>query len=394
MAYRYGDAQDEVDKFFEYKRSWSQVKDRIVSDYVNCYLNTVPRLNKPIVLVDSFSGPGRFGDGTDGSPLLICKAITDRLGSNAPMSCIFADTRIAHRTALSENLRPYIEAGLCGAPFGSCDEAIAHAIDRFRTSTVFFYLDPYGIKDLDFEMVRQIYERNPRQSTEVLINFNFRTFMRMSGNWGYDEDASTVAAKVKGAKVETVNRAMCGDYWKEIVTDVSLNKLDREDAVMQAYLGQVRKFFRFAYAIPVKERTPDQMDVPVDELAHYHLIFGTRSPKAVEYMNDVALNALEPYLRSFREGLLFDLTPDRYQPADRDIVKAAIIDAVTGRPLKRPEIYEVVIPKFFLSYKRKEYRAMVDELVLSEGRLFADPSTIKRKGMLNDDTLISVRPWT
>jgi hypothetical protein len=243
-------------------------------------------------------------------------------------------------------------------------------------------------------MVRQIYERNPRQSTEVLINFNFRTFMRMSGNWGYDEDASTVAAKVKGAKVETVNRAMGGDYWKEIVTDVSLNKLDREDAVMQAYLGQVRKFFRFAYAIPVKERTPDQMDVPVDELAHYHLIFGTRSPKAVEYMNDVALNALEPYLRSFREGLLFDLTPDRYQPADRDIVKAAIIDAVTGRPLKRPEIYEVVIPKFFLSYKRKEYRAMVDELVLSEGRLFADPSTIKRKGMLNDDTLISVRPWT
>lgn len=396
MNYAYGSGQDEIDPFFKEKRSWSKVKDKIVSDYVSCYLNTVHLLNRNIVLVDAFSGPGQFGDGTDGSPLIICKAINEiskRKGRRVGASCVFSDTRPAHRVALKANLAEFMRAGLCGEPFAECSEAIAHAIDTYRNSTIFFYLDPFGIRDIEFEMIRQIFERNPSSSTEVLINFNFRTFMRMSGNWGYDSSAKDIAEKVKSGKVETVNKAMGGDYWQAIVTDPRLNKLDREDAVIQAYLEQLRKYVRFAYAIPVKERTPDQMSVPVDELAHYHLIFGTRSPKAVEYMNDVALNALEPYLVQFTDGLLFDLTPERYQPAEKNTVKDAMVAAVSRQSLLRPDIYEAVIPQFFMSYRKKDHRAMLEELVYKEGRLFADPSKIKQRGKLNDEAAITSRPW-
>jgi three-Cys-motif partner protein len=392
----YGTGQDDIDLFFREKRSWSRVKDRIVKDYVAMYLNTVHKLNRRIVLVDAFAGPGKFGDGEDGSPLIICNAIDEigtRQGRQVGTSCVFADSRRAHRVALKANLAKYIEAGICGQPLSECSEAIAHSIDTYRNSTIFFYLDPFGIKDIEFEMIRQIFERNPRQSTEVLINFNFRTFMRMSGNWGYAASAAEVAEKVKSSKIDTVNRAMGGDYWQSIVIDPRLNKLDREDAVIQAYLDRLRKLVRFAYAIPVKERADDQMNVPVDELAHYHLIFGTRSPKAVEYMNDVALNALEPYLKQFTDGLLFDLTPERYQPAQRSAVKDVIVSTVNGRRLRRPDIYEEVIPKFFLSYRTKDYRAMLEELVFKEGRLFADPSKIKRPGKLNDETALCSRPW-
>lgn len=396
MNYAYGSGQDEIDPFFKEKRSWSKVKDKIVSDYVSCYLNTVHLLNRNIVLVDAFSGPGQFGDGTDGSPLIICKAINEiskRKGRRVGASCVFSDTRPAHRVALKANLAEFMRAGLCGEPFAECSEAIAHAIDTYRNSTIFFYLDPFGIRDIEFEMIRQIFERNPSSSTEVLINFNFRTFMRMSGNWGYDSSAKDIAEKVKSGKVETVNKAMGGDYWQAIVTDPRLNKLDREDAVIQAYLEQLRKYVRFAYAIPVKERTPDQMSVPVDELAHYHLIFGTRSPKAVEYMNDVALNALEPYLVQFTDGLLFDLTPERYQPAEKNTVKDAMVAAVSRQSLLRPDIYEAVIPQFFMSYRKKDHRAMLEELVYKEGRLFADPRKIKQRGKLNDEAAITSRPW-
>lgn len=396
MNYAYGSGQDEIDPFFKEKRSWSKVKDKIVSDYVSCYLNTVHLLNRNIVLVDAFSGPGQFGDDTDGSPLIICKAINEiskRKGRRVGASCVFSDTRPAHRVALKANLAEFMRAGLCGEPFAECSEAIAHAIDTYRNSTIFFYLDPFGIRDIEFEMIRQIFERNPSSSTEVLINFNFRTFMRMSGNWGYDSSAKDIAEKVKSGKVETVNKAMGGDYWQAIVTDPRLNKLDREDAVIQAYLEQLRKYVRFAYAIPVKERTPDQMSVPVDELAHYHLIFGTRSPKAVEYMNDVALNALEPYLVQFTDGLLFDLTPERYQPAEKNTVKDAMVAAVSRQSLLRPDIYEAVIPQFFMSYRKKDHRAMLEELVYKEGRLFADPRKIKQRGKLNDEAAITSRPW-
>lgn len=83
-----------------------------------------------------------------------------------------------------------------------------------------------------------------------------------------------------------------------------------------AYRERVREYLPHAYTIPVKEGTDDYA-VPGDQLARYHLIFAARSPRAVVLMNDVARNALAPYFRKFTEGLLFDLTPDRYQAADR-----------------------------------------------------------------------------
>src|SRR5207237_1095225 len=117
------------------------------------------------------------------------------------------------------------------------------AFDLGTGCTVLFYLDPYGIKDLEFEMLKQIYARDTRRSTEVLINFNFRTFMRMSGNWNYGDSVGEISRKVKQGKTETVNSVMGGDYWQKIVTDSELDKIAREDAVVTAYVARVQEFF-------------------------------------------------------------------------------------------------------------------------------------------------------
>jgi three-Cys-motif partner protein len=393
MDYRYGTGADEIDPFFRTKRSWSKVKDKIVGDYIVGYLKIVPQLRRPILIVDAFAGPGRFGDGSDGSPLIICNAIGERHASHAPMSCIFSDAHPAHRAALTENLATYIASGMCAPPYADCAEAIAHALELGMDSTVFFYLDPFGIKELEFEMVRPIYDRDTRHSTEALINFSFRTFMRMSGNWNYADSASEISAKVKQGKIETLNRVMGGDYWRGIITDPSLDGIAREDALMNAYRDRVREYLPHAYTIPVKEQT-DDYTVPGDELAHYHLIFATRSPRAVVLMNDVARNALEPYLRQFKDGLLFDLTPERYQSADRNFVKTAIVDSVRARPLTRPDIYDAVIPEFFMHYRVKDYRAMIDELVFEDQRLYPDRRAMRRPRSLNNDVRLSVNPWT
>lgn len=393
MDYRYGSDRDEIDDFFRIKRSWSTVKDKILRDYVVCYLKTVPGLRRPILIVDAFAGPGQFGDDSDGSPAIICKAISEQTTNRARASCLFSDVRAGHRAALERNLSCYIQGGITERPFEDCAQALSRALEIGAGSTIFFYLDPYGIKDLDFDMVRQIYERDSRQSTEVLINFNFRTFMRMSGNWNYGDSASAVAGKVKQSKVETVNGVMGGDYWREIVTDPNLGPLDRENAVTQAYLDKVREFFTYVYAVPVKERQNHEAGIPEDQLARYHLIFGTRSTRAVVYMNDVALNALDPYLRQFREGLLFDFTPARYQAAATETVKRSMVDAVVTQPLKRPQIYERIIPQYFMHRRKKDYRALIDELVFRDKRLYANPNTLKKANSLNDDTLISAKPW-
>jgi three-Cys-motif partner protein len=393
VDYRYGSGPDEVDEFFRTKRSWSNVKDEILGHYIDCYLKTVQRLQRRIIIVDGFSGPGIFGDDTPGSPLIICKSISDNAQGRVGIACLFADAHPGHRVALERNLAPYIRAGVSAAPFSDWSAAVARALELGAGATLFFYLDPYGIKELDFDMVRQIYERDAKKSTEVLINFSFRTFMRMSGNWSYTDSASEISRRVKEGKTDTVNRVMGGDYWQGIITDPSLDKIGREDAVIDAYMERVRQFFPYVYSVPVKERDDTDYHVPADELARYHLIFGTRSPRAVVYMNDVALNALQPYLRQFKDGLLFDMTPERYKAVEREEAKAAIVNAVNARPLKRPDIYEAVIPRFFMHYRKKDYRAMIDELTFKEGRLHPDTGSMKTANKLNDDTLLSAKPW-
>ena len=389
----YGPRVHEIHAFFKAKREWSKVKDKILSDYITCYLRTIHGRGRPIVIVDAFSGPGRFGDGSEGSPLIICGAIDSAPKRGVQMACIFSDSHRGHRDALEACLANHVETGVAARPLPGFSEALSRALEVGQGATLFFYLDPYGIKDLEFDTVRQIYERDTNQSTEVLINFNFKTFMRLSGNWSYSDSASEVARKVKDAKVETVNAVMGGDYWLDIVTDHRLDKLQREDRVVGKYMELVREFFRYTYSVPVKELDNPADLVPTDGLAKYHLIFGTRSARAVVYMNDVAINALEPYFNQFTDGLLFDMTPGRYEPRPIEEVKRAIIEVVAVRPMTRPEIYEAVIPNYFMQRRQKAYRAVIDELTFGEGRLFPDRRTMKRESHLNDVTLLSTRPW-
>ena len=389
----YGARADEIHTFFRKKREGSKVKYTILEGYVTCYLRTIQHRGRPIIIVDAFSGPGRFGDSSEGSPLILCGAIEKAPRRGVGIACLFADSHSAHRAALEDCLADYIKKGIAGKPSADFSDALSCALQVGRDSTLFFYLDPYGIRDLDFETVKQIYARDATQSTEVLINFSFKTFMRMSGNWSYSDSASEVAQKVKQAKVKTVNSVMGGDYWLGIVTDPKLDKIEREDAVVAAYIERVQQFFRYTYSIPVKELDDSGAAIPVDELAKYHLIFGTRSPRAVVYMNDVALNALEPYFNQFKDGLLFDFTPPRYERCSVSDVKTAIIKALDGRPLTRLQVYEAVIPRYFLQRRKKDYRAMIHQLAFEEKRLHPNQSTMKRKKQLNDVTLLSTKPW-
>lgn len=393
MTYAYGSRADEIHPFFKAKRTWSTVKDKIVGDYIACYLKTIQHRGRPILIVDAFAGPGLFGDGSFGSPLIICQEIDKAPKSGIGIACLFADAHPAHRAALEVRLSEYIRKGISEKPLSDCSEALSRALKVGKGSTLFFYLDPYGIKDLEFEMVRQIYARDCTQSTEVLINFNFKTFMRMSGNWAYNESAADVARRVKESKIDTVNSVMGGDYWIDIITDPRLDKIAREDAVVNAFMERVRQFFEYTYAIPVKEQDDPGCSVPIDELAKYHLIFGTRSARAVVYMNDVANIALEPYLNQFKDGLLFPMLPKRYEPSSVEEIKHSILKAVSGRPMTRPQIYELLIPDYFLQYRSKEYRALIDKLVFQEKRLFPNMRTMKLKTRLNNDTLLSAKPW-
>ncbi len=69
-------------------------------------------------------------------------------------------------------------------------------------------------------------------------------------------------------------------------------------------------------------------------------------------------------------------------PCPIDEVKRAITEVVNPRPMTRPQIFEVVIPKYFMQRRLKEYRTIINDLTFKEGRLFPDRRTMKLKSKL------------
>src|SRR4051812_19534318 len=64
----------ETNEFFEGKRPWSRIKDQILRSYITQYVAKVVTKGQPLLLIDAFAGPGVFGEGEAGSPLIICHA--------------------------------------------------------------------------------------------------------------------------------------------------------------------------------------------------------------------------------------------------------------------------------------------------------------------------------
>jgi hypothetical protein len=69
------------------------------------------------------------------------------------------------------------------------------------------------------------------------------------------------------------------------------------------------------------------------------------------------------------------------------------MQATARRPLTRPDIYEAVIPNYFVHRSTKMYRQLIHELVFQEKRLFPNPKQLKRPNQLNDEVFLSGTPW-
>src|ERR1035441_10836024 len=93
--------------FFDGKRPWSRIKDRVLGAYLPPYLRKLQRLPQPIVVVDCFAGRGKFSDGTPGSPLIICQQIKAHAPNRA--TAYFVNKRLAHHEALSHTIKSFTD---------------------------------------------------------------------------------------------------------------------------------------------------------------------------------------------------------------------------------------------------------------------------------------------
>ena len=310
--------QDAVN-FFQKKKSWSPYKDLILDYYLEPYLAKVSRIGKPILVVDCFAGPGKFGDGEIGSPLIISNHLEKLAQNGVPVKGYFIEKEAELFSRLENNLKKYSFPHLVkNGPF---QDYVAELAEHAKTHTVFVYADPIKPSHLSFDDLRNVYDHiwKSGQSVECLINFLSFGFLRAvegvkdlivkDRNFDIGHDRAIRWDSIAG-----------GDYWHSVLLKDMTSK-GKVDLFADGYSTQLKHWFQYVLKYPIREKYEDA-------LPKYHLIFGSRHPDAVHLINRAMVKARREFVGSrFVKGMLFDNRPQE-EVVDEDEIKNYIISTL------------------------------------------------------------------
>jgi hypothetical protein len=355
--------------FFEEKKPWSTRKDQILSNYLKPYLSKVAHIRRPILIIDAFAGPGKFGDGAPGSPLLICESVHEAITrNNSQTSVIFIEKDELHFSRLGENIKPYMFAQ---SRLGSFSTFVPELAKYSETHVVFLYLDPFSVTDLRWEELESIFRQIGQfHSVEVLMNFNTCIFARLALQvlkkptppHAIDHEVTAPERSIVVTEGFTaLDRIVGGDWWRDIfhqTTDFG----EQVQAITDGVHGILRTKFRFACYAPIKHQ-------PEATLPKYFMMFGSSHPDGLVIMNDcmIAANQLSVF-----ETHLFAVHE----------LENLILDCARTR-LERRSLVADVVEHRFCEYRESDIKRAIGKLA-SEGLLETNSKTAK----LNDKTLV------
>lgn len=253
--------------FFKNKREWSRVKDDLLACYLKPYTAKILHTYKPLLYVDCFAGQGVFQDGNPGSPLIalqIFKECKEKTASeNTVIEPVFIELQYAEK--LKENLKDYPEARVVS---GSYEESIGSILKGKQNYNVFLYIDPYGIKSLDFSFFDSF--STSFNSIELLINLNSFGFIREACHvlgvqflekavFDYlDEEDQEIMLGYMDKTENAINKMdeiAGGDYWKQIIEDYRAKRIDgyqAEATFVDKYCKKLKQKYRYVLNMPLR----------------------------------------------------------------------------------------------------------------------------------------------
>ena len=342
------------DDFFQSKKPWSPYKDMILDYYLKPYLTKVCSLGKSVVVFDCFAGPGRFEDGTDGSPLIIAKAIRQVTDKGKTVSAILIEEKKKYFKLLQATVKDYQD--ICYTKNERFEDSANEIANIGRNSTVFVYIDPYGIKPLRFEILAGIYANIDKgSSVEVLLNFNASSLVRNGlAALKCDQQYENEEELDKSMTLKDIDAIAGGDYWRDIVTsDISF--AEKEEQCVVAYMDLMKKYFDKVCFYSIKEKY--EHIIP-----KYRLLFGSRHEDAFMLMNDAICNARDKFLgKQCIDGYLFDMRA-KDEIHDPQRLQYAIVDSLT-KSMTRKKLISCAMHKVFAEYKESEYKHMIGDLI-------------------------------
>src|SRR5258708_3063610 len=139
------------DEFFDEKRPWSKIKDEILKNYLAPYLAKVNTRGQSILLIDGYAGPGIYEDGSYGSPIILCERAEILAKDN--YHAILVNKKKKYHNTLSREIQQRGWSNLADARLGDTQLVLREIPPMLKDQTVFLYLDPFGPKGCDFNLL-------------------------------------------------------------------------------------------------------------------------------------------------------------------------------------------------------------------------------------------------
>ena len=237
------------------------------------YIQKILRTKTPLVYVDCFAGIGKFDDNSKGSPLIaldvICECLEQTKGDEKIVRTYFIEKY--HSKKLEENLKLY-KSPPWSIVAGNYEEEILTILNNNFKSNIFLYIDPYGIKNLDFAIFKDHLDTRNFNSVELLINFNSYGFIREGFHalgvkvpeWfpidDLEEYESSKLDKNK-TSVELLNKVAGGDYWQSIVQRNNRKEITPKEAekiLTDGYCNELKKIYKYVLNLPIRVKQGQQ----------------------------------------------------------------------------------------------------------------------------------------
>jgi len=360
--------------FFSEKREWSKLKDQILDHYLSPYLAKITMNGYPTRIADCFAGKGAFDDGSEGSPLIIARRVGEAQSfarpHNSDVKAVFIEKKYAED--LHANL---IGRKGCEVISGDYEEYLKRFLaDPKKDQNYFFYVDPYGIKSLDFSSFVDLRDAGFR-SLELLINLNTTGFLRegrrllklkrdvpeWANDLDYEEDGLNTIFRM--------NKIAAGEYWQGILARYQSGDIDfhgAEAAFTDAYIQKMHGLFTYALSVPIMERS--------NHMPKYRLVFATDHHAGFFLMAGEMTKAWRALLAGERAGqlYLFDDAQDKGSSIQERIREEI------STPIELKTLLTRLIRKHSIGHSPAEYCVAIKEGDGAEFTVMREPNLTKK----------------
>lgn len=175
-------AQDSQEYFESELKEWSDRKLTLLQKYLDSFVKITGSTHSgSVYYVDGFAGAGVYRDGAKGSPLRAAELAHEfeQAQKQYHLHCINVEANPDVFENLQANTRHY--TNVVNLP-GEFSNVVDGVLEQVGGNPALFFLDPFGIKGIDWETIQKIASR--RFPTDLWIRFDYQAVFRLARFYG------------------------------------------------------------------------------------------------------------------------------------------------------------------------------------------------------------------